>query len=86
MYPEKDEICCVEKAELTVTNFLQENRKIIEEIILISKRNLGILNGNGETSESSKEPASILQDLAIQNDNLKFIRRIVSETAEMLGK
>lgn len=86
MYPEENEICCVEKAEPTVTNFLHENRKIIEEIIIISKRNLGLLNGNGETSESSKEPASILQDLAIQNDNLKFIRRIVSETAEMLGK
>jgi len=85
MYPEENEICCEAKEAPTVKKLLVENNKIIDEIMIIAMRNLEFLNGNGANPEPSKEPINMLNDLAIQNDNLKRIRNIVSATAEMLG-
>ena len=68
----------------TVTSFLSQNRELIQEILYVSGQIYTVLTSDDTVKCGNAEPTCIMNDLLMQNENLKMIKELLYKAKEQI--
>ena len=68
----------------TVTGVLSQNRELTQEILYVSGQIYTVLTSDDTVKCGNAEPTCIMNDLMMQNENLKMIKELLYKTKEQI--